>query len=261
MLLIDSAVHSMLLSILGFFVWGVIRHSHYNELRPFQRVINYIILPISTITAWIFIGYTADIIFIGEAYARAIASTIPVKALTGALIFVIMIAYSIYRRIEEERRDEERREEMRIFRKAESTRIAPENTRITEEGGDMAGVESYEIEKEEETGGLERISIKTGGKIVIIPVSDIIYIQSYGDYVNLTTENGKFVKEQTMKYFEINLPQHLFIRVHRSYIVNISKVSGIELYAKQSQQIVLANGERLRISAAGYKILKRHLSL
>ena len=250
-LLFDSAIHSLLLSILGFFVWGVIRHSHYNELRQFQRIINYIILPVSTLTVWIFIGYTADIILIGEAYARAIASTIPIKALTGALISIIMIVYSISKRIEEEKREEERREEMRILRKTESSRIDPEDTRIVEQSEDMAMTEGF----------IERVSIKTGGKIVIISVPDIIYIQSYGDYVNLITENGKFVKEQTMKYFETNLPQHLFVRVHRSYIVNISKISGLELYAKQSQQIVLSNGERLRISATGYKILKRHLSL
>jgi|GEM_PF-122642 Response regulator of the LytR/AlgR family len=270
-LLLDSVIHSLLLSLLGFFVWGVIRHSRYSELKPSQRIINYIILPISTLTAWIFIGYTADIIFIGESYATAIASTIPLKVLTGVLISVIMIVYSIYRRVEDEKREEERREEMRLFRKAEDVSnisgsidvvrnrgIAKNN----KENDDIAQVENSEREREpEESEVVERVTIKTGGKIAIISVADIIYIQSYGDYVNLITENGKFVKEQTMKYFETSLPRHLFVRVHRSYIVNISKISGIELFAKQNQQIVLVNGERLRISAAGYKVLKRHLAI
>jgi len=247
-LLLDSVIHSLLLSLLGFFVWGVIRHSHCSELKQSQRIINYIILPISTLTAWIFIGYTADIIFIGESYARAIASTIPLKALTGLLISVIMIVYSIYRRVEDEKREEERSEEMRLFRSKEDDNVAQ--------------IRNSEREREmEEPGVVERVTIKTGGKIAIISVADIIYIQSYGDYVNLITGSGKFVKEQTMKYFETSLPQHLFVRVHRSYIVNISKISRIELFAKQSQQIVLVNGERLRISAAGYKVLKRHLSI
>ena len=247
-LLLDSVIHSLLLSLLGFFVWGVIRHSHCSELKQSQRIINYIILPISTLTAWIFIGYTADIIFIGESYARAIASTIPLKALTGLLISVIMIVYSIYRRVEDEKREEERREEMRLFRSKEDDNVAQ--------------IRNSEREREmEESGVVERVTIKTGGKIAIISVADIIYIQSYGDYVNLITGSGKFVKEQTMKYFETSLPQHIFVRVHRSYIVNISKISRIELFAKQSQQIVLVNGERLRISAAGYKVLKRHLSI
>ena len=247
-LLLDSVIHSLLLSLLGFFVWGVIRHRHCSELKQSQRIINYIILPISTLTAWIFIGYTADIIFIGESYARAIASTIPLKALTGLLISVIMIVYSIYRRVEDEKREEERSEEMRLFRSKEDDNVAQ--------------IRNSEREREmEEPGVVERVTIKTGGKIAIISVADIIYIQSYGDYVNLITGSGKFVKEQTMKYFETSLPQHLFVRVHRSYIVNISKISRIELFAKQSQQIVLVNGDRLRISAAGYKVLKRHLSI
>ena len=253
-LLLDSAIHSLLLSILGSFVWGVIRHSHYDNLKHSQRIINYIILPVLTLTAWIFIGYTADIIFVGEAYARAIAYTIPIKALTGVLISAIMVVYSRYLRVEEERREEERKEEMRIF-----TDITNRSEEIDAKNGTDGYEESENWKSIGDTEIIERISVKNGNKIVIVPVSDIIYIRSYGDYVNLITENGKFVKEQTMKYFEANLSQSLFIRVHRSYIVNISKISGIELYAKHIQQIVLANGERLRISAAGYKILRRTL--
>ena len=270
-LLLDSVIHSLLLSLLGFFVWGVIRHSHCSELKQSQRIINYIILPISTLTAWIFIGYTADIIFIGESYARAIASTIPLKALIGALISTILIIYSIYKRVEEEIKDEERREEMRLFHKVDDTPNISGSIEVVKNSGiaknnkendDIVQVENSERETHtEESEIIERVTIKMGGKISIISVADIIYIQSYGDYVNLISEKGKFVKEQTMKYFETNLPQHLFVRVHRSYIVNISKISGIELFAKQNQQIVLVNGDRLRISAAGYKVLKRHLSI
>ena len=261
-LLIDSAIHSLLLSILGSFVWGIIRHSNYDNLNYSQRIISYIILPVFTLTAWIFIGYTADIIFIGEAYARAIAYTIPIRALTGTLMSVIMVAYSKYLRVEQERKEEERKEEMRIFG-SDAYKSGEVNSRIEmDDGCETSELEKAEVKKNPgNIQVIERISVKNGSKIVIVPISDIIYIRSYGDYVNLITENGKFVKEQTMKYFETNLPRSLFVRIHRSYIVNISKISGIELYAKHIQQIVLANGERLKISAAGYKILRKTLSI
>jgi DNA-binding LytR/AlgR family response regulator len=68
--------------------------------------------------------------------------------------------------------------------------------------------------------------------------------------------DGKYLKEQTMKYFESHLPKSLFVRVHRSYIVNIEYISAIESYGKQNQQVLLKNGEWLKVSLAGYKALK-----
>jgi DNA-binding LytR/AlgR family response regulator len=72
----------------------------------------------------------------------------------------------------------------------------------------------------------------------------------------IISSNGKYLKEQTMKYFESHLPKSLFIRVHRSYIVNIEYISAIESYGKQNQQVLLKNGEWLKVSLAGYKALK-----
>jgi DNA-binding LytR/AlgR family response regulator len=107
---------------------------------------------------------------------------------------------------------------------------------------------------------LEHIAVKSGQKIHIVAVSDIIYLQAFGDYVYIFTGNGKYLKEQTMKYFENNLPQQ-FIRIHRSYIVNIKSISRIELYKKQSQLLTLQNGYQIKISSTGYKLLKQKLNL
>jgi DNA-binding LytR/AlgR family response regulator len=103
---------------------------------------------------------------------------------------------------------------------------------------------------------LERIMVKTRQKIKIIPVNDIVYLRSEGDYVMIISNDGKYLKEQTMKYFESHLPKSLFVRVHRSYIVNIEYISAIESYGKQNQQALLKNGEWLKVSLAGYKALK-----
>ena len=77
----------------------------------------------------------------------------------------------------------------------------------------------------------------------------------------IKAEKEKLIKEQTMKYFELHLPSNQFVRVHRSYIINVEKISRIELYAKQSQRITLHNGDQLKVSAAGYKTLRAALDL
>ncbi|MBV5343582.1 LytTR family transcriptional regulator DNA-binding domain-containing protein, partial [bacterium] len=92
-------------------------------------------------------------------------------------------------------------------------------------------------------------------------VSDIVYIQSDGDYVQIFTSNGKYLKEQTMKSLEESLPTSLFARVHRTCIVNIQAIARVELYDKQSQQLTLKNGHQLKVSQAGYKMLRAKLGI
>ena len=79
---------------------------------------------------------------------------------------------------------------------------------------------------------LERIAIKSGTRIRIIYLDEIDYIESQDDYVMIYTREGKFLKQNTMKYFEEHLPPNSFVRVHRSYIVRVDKVAHIDLYEK-----------------------------
>jgi len=86
-------------------------------------------------------------------------------------------------------------------------------------------------------------------------------MQADGDYVQIFTEQAKFLKEQTMKYFEEHLPDNQFVRVHRSVIVNVEMISRIELYEKQSQLLTLKTGQQIKASPAGYKALRAVLNL
>ncbi len=108
---------------------------------------------------------------------------------------------------------------------------------------------------------LNRIAIKDKQQIHVIPVTEINYIEAEGDYVALHTSKGKFLKEKTMKYFEGNLPSLQFIRIHRSYIVNVEEVSKIELYEKETYRVYLKNGIVLKASSAGYKLMKEVIRL
>jgi two-component system LytT family response regulator len=103
---------------------------------------------------------------------------------------------------------------------------------------------------------LERIVIKTGTKIVIVPVEKIQWLEAQDDYVMLYTDEGKFLKQKTMKFFEDKLNPGDFIRIHRSYIVNITRVKQIELFEKETYRVLLNNGHTLPVSKTGYSRLK-----
>lgn len=108
---------------------------------------------------------------------------------------------------------------------------------------------------------LERISVKTGQKLDVLLCSDIMFLQSNGDYVSIYSKENVYLKEQTMKYFESNLPPKQFIRIHRTYIVNVDFISSINSYKKNQFIVKLKNNYELKASQSGYKLLKETLSI
>lgn len=106
---------------------------------------------------------------------------------------------------------------------------------------------------------LERTVVRVGSRIIVIPIHTIYYIEAQDDYVMIHSEQGRHLKEKTMKYFERHLPEGEFIRIHRSYIVNINYITKVESYTKDTYVVVLKNEERLRVSAGGYKKLRNLL--
>lgn len=113
---------------------------------------------------------------------------------------------------------------------------------------------SKTLEKKEEF--LERVVVKSGQKISIVPVNDIKYIEAQDDYTMLYADKGNFLKQKTMKYFEENLDPQLFIRIHRSYFVKTENIKQIELFEKDSYRVILQSGEKLPVSKSGYQKLR-----
>jgi two-component system LytT family response regulator len=103
---------------------------------------------------------------------------------------------------------------------------------------------------------LERIVVKSGTKIKVIPVEKIFYLEAQDDYIMIYTDEGKHLKQGTMKYYEDRLDQSKFIRVHRSYIVRLDQIVQLEPYAKDNYILKLKNGTALKISRNGLKNLK-----
>jgi two-component system LytT family response regulator len=107
----------------------------------------------------------------------------------------------------------------------------------------------------------ERVVVKQGTIIKIIPVSDIDFLESADDFVKIHTRDGAFLKNKTMGYFEQTLDNSQFVRTHRSYIVQISQITRIDPYEKDSFVAVLKNGKKIPVSRSGYPRLRAVLGL
>ena len=114
---------------------------------------------------------------------------------------------------------------------------------------------------EENSEILNRIAVKTGTKVHLIPISEIKYIEAEGDYAKIVTHDNFYLKEKTLKFFDAHLDPAQFVRMHRSYIVNVAEINRIEYYDKESHIVFLKDNTKLRASTAGYKLLKSKLHL
>jgi len=106
-----------------------------------------------------------------------------------------------------------------------------------------------------------RVVVKKNGVIKIISVSDIHYLEADDDYVKMSTVEGIFHKNKTMSFFEQTLDSDQFIRIHRSYIINLAQVTKIELKEKDSYIVLLKSDIWLPVSKTGYVKLKAALGL
>jgi two-component system LytT family response regulator len=100
---------------------------------------------------------------------------------------------------------------------------------------------------------LARVLIRDGAKVHILAADKIDYIEAQDDYVQLRSEGKSYLKNQRLSELEAQLEAHQFLRVHRSYIVNVERISRIEQYAKDSHHAVLHDGTRIPISRSGYQ--------
>lgn len=103
---------------------------------------------------------------------------------------------------------------------------------------------------------LERLLIKEGSKVLIIPAEKIDYIEAQDDYIAVRAEGKSHLKMQRLSALETQLDPRRFVRIHRSYILNIERLAKIELYAKDSRVAVLKDATQLPVSRTGYDKLK-----
>ncbi len=238
-LLLDGLIFSFLLGILSIPLWLVIRFVNFTQLSTIQRWINSIALCLLTLSTWLGAGWLLLYICIPIELFSLLLPTIPLRIMSGILLYIIVVQryimlVEIYRIVEEEQKQDAIAEKI-------------------EQAANFTAADSIEL--------IDRIAVKVGQKIHVIAINDIQYLQAEGDYVMIHTTEGRYLKEQTMKYFEQHLPQNKFVRVHRSCIVNVEIISRVELYEKQNYLLHLQNGQKIKASTNGYKLLKKTLSL
>ncbi|RKR85546.1 LytTR family two component transcriptional regulator [Mucilaginibacter gracilis] len=107
----------------------------------------------------------------------------------------------------------------------------------------------------------ERIVVKTGTKVKIIPVQDVQYLEADDDYVSIHTQEGSFLKNKTMSFFEQTLDPRQFVRVHRSYILAVQQITRIDPYEKDAHLAILKSGAKIPVSKTGYVKLKAVLGI
>lgn len=233
-LIADAAIYSIILAILTLLLWNAIRYMNLSMIPSFQKITNFFALGL------VFVGFSLLLTFIFEEILFKPDILIVFKDLLlfriyiGTTVFLIAVLYFL------------------------SYLCNAEN--LTDKKDEEEDFEQEELETSKKE-YIKHIAVKKGNTIAVIMLHEIQYIQADGDYVQIVTADKKYMKEQTMKYFQEHLPENIFVRVHRSYFVNIKAISSIELFEKQTQQLRLKNGDNIKLSQAGYKTLRKALQL
>lgn len=142
------------------------------------------------------------------------------------------------------------------FDKAMERWLAQSNTTQQKKATENLIQSSFELPEQ-----AERIVVKTAGKIKIIPIRQLHYLEAADDYVKLHTQEGVFLKNKTMSYFEQALSPSQFVRTHRSFMVNIQEITRIDPYEKENHLAILQSGAHVPVSKTGYVKLKSVLGL
>ena len=236
-LMLDGVMNAVFFTGVSFLLWKVVKYGNFETLEIYQRFINYTALGFLAITIWTGLGYISAFLVFNPKNLMEAIKMFPLKAFVAFLIYLLLVQFF----------------RVRLAEREASPQPVDEDTEEDLLKPDDIGTEEIQP--------LERIVVRSGQKINMIQVSEIVYFRAEGDYVRIFTDSDKFLKEETMKYFQLHLPEKQFVRVHRSYLVNTVKILRIELYEKQNQLLTLSNGDKIKISASGYKRLRERLGL
>jgi two-component system LytT family response regulator len=120
-------------------------------------------------------------------------------------------------------------------------------------------VDAIVREAKPRSGPAERVLIRDGADVHVLPVDRIDFVEAEDDYVAFKTEGRRLLKDQTLAAVEATLDPARFVRVHRSFLLNIDRIAKVELYAKDSRIAILRDGTKIPVSRAGYARLQQLL--
>jgi two-component system LytT family response regulator len=119
----------------------------------------------------------------------------------------------------------------------------------------MPSGDKLRAEVKRDSGPVERVLIRDGSRVHVLPVGEIDFVQAQDDYVCFHVSGKEFLKEQPLAEVEATLDPARFVRVHRSYLLNVDRLARVEPLTKDSRIAILKDGRRLPLSRAGYQRL------
>jgi DNA-binding LytR/AlgR family response regulator len=121
----------------------------------------------------------------------------------------------------------------------------------------FAGISPQQLRTEARppSGPLERVLIRDGSRVHVIPVDDVDFVQAQDDYVCFHAGGKQYLKEQPLAEVEAALDAARFVRIHRSFLLNVDRLARVEPLTKDSRIAILKDGRRLPLSRAGYQRL------
>ena len=108
---------------------------------------------------------------------------------------------------------------------------------------------------------INRIPVRSGSKIHVLKLDDVRFIEAQDDYIKIHSTKGAFLKQQTMKHMERNLPDDVFVRIHRSYILNINFLNQLEIYDRHGYTAITTDNNKLPVSRQGASKLKKAIHM
>jgi two-component system LytT family response regulator len=108
-------------------------------------------------------------------------------------------------------------------------------------------------------GPLERVLVRQGPRVHVIAAEKLDWVEAQDDYVSLNSEGRAYLKQQTMTNLEANLDPARFVRIHRSYLLNLDRLARIDTEGGEPKGVVLTDGTRLPLSRSGYQRIKKRL--
>lgn len=265
----DNIIHAMVFGLLAYLLWFVVQFADLSTTAPYQILINHVALVVILVLAWVGIPVFFERIIWSDHW-DLLNQLIRIKTVFGLLLMLLLLLGQKHLKQmaldELDDDDETVATPIQSLRNLENQRTDSSPLQAISNGALQeptlqALVQPVTLKQAPTRELLSTISVKTGQKIQMISMSDVLYFQAEGDYVLIQTVDGRFLKEQTMKYFEENLSPESFVRIHRSCIVHVEFISRIELYEKQNYRITLKTGHQLKASQTGYRLLKQTLKL
>ena len=142
-----------------------------------------------------------------------------------------------------------------LLKPVSAARVSEAIARVRQRLGRPPEALPAELPRRRTEGPLERVLVRDGTKVHIIDVDDLEFVQAQDDYVAFHAGGREYLKEQPLSEVEELLDQARFVRVHRSFVVNIERIARVEPLTRDSRVVILKDGRRLPVSRAGFQRL------